>query len=64
MKNKTYFYITAIIFLIGALFHLLKILIGFEMQIVGKPYPLLFSWIEMIIAFSLSFVGFRLGKKK
>ena len=64
MKKKNYFYITSVIFLIVALVHLFKILTIFEIQIAGMSYPVWLSWVEMIIALYLSFVGFRLGRKE
>ncbi len=64
MKKKSYFYTASIIFLIVGTVHLLKILINFEIQIAGISYPVWLSWIEMIIAFYLASVGFRLGKKE
>ncbi|MFA7191707.1 MAG: hypothetical protein WC089_00190 [Candidatus Paceibacterota bacterium] len=63
MKKKNYLYITSIIFLIVGLVHFLKILTVFEIQIAGQEYPLWLSWIEMIIALYLSFLGFHLSKK-
>ncbi len=64
MKNKTYFYVSSIIFFIVGLVHFLKILTVFEIQIAGKVYPLWLSWAEMIIALYLAFLGFKLGKKE
>jgi hypothetical protein len=63
MQKKIYFYISSGIFFIVGLIHFLKILIGFEIQIFGTPYPILLSWFEMIVAFYLSFIGFKFGKK-
>ena len=64
MQKKTYLYISSGIFLIVSLIHLAKILTGFEIRIFGISYPILFSWVEMIIGFYLAFIGFRLSNRK
>lgn len=63
MTKKKYLYIAAALFLIVALVHLLRIISGFSIQIAGIAYPLWLSWTEMILAFALSFFGFRLAQK-
>ena len=64
MKKKHYFYLTSVIFFIVAVVHLLKLVFEFQIQIFGMPYPLWLSWIEMIVGFYLSYVGFQMGKKE
>lgn len=63
MKNKTYFYISTLIFLIVGIVHLLKIVFGFKIWIGGFSFPIWLSWVEVVVAFYLAFVGFKLGIK-
>ncbi len=64
MTKRNYLYIAASLFLIVGLIHLARILTEFEITIFGLPYPYWLSWSEMIIAFLLSFYGFKLAGKE
>jgi len=65
MKQKTYFIIAAIIFLIVAILHLLRAISGLPLIFGVWELPLWLSWIAFIIAGFMSYVGFTLaGKKK
>ncbi len=63
MTNQNFFRITTIIFSIVGLVHLARILIGFPIMIGNFDHPMWLSWIEMLIAFYLSYKGFWFGKK-
>lgn len=63
MSTRTYLVTASAIFLVVGLTHLLKIISGFEIKIFGEQYPLWLSWTEMLVAFFLSYTGFKLARK-
>ena len=63
ISKKYYFLTTSIIFFLVGFIHLLKLTIGFEISIFNHPYPIFISFVEMIIAFILSYKGFQFGRK-
>ncbi len=60
MDKKIYFSTTAAIFLIIAVLHILRILLGWEAVIGGWTVPFWLSWAAIILAGYLSLVGFKL----
>ena len=62
-NKKNYLFVVSTIFLVVGLVHLARITTGFEILIFNQPYPLWLSWIEMLIAFHLSFIGFKFARK-
>ena len=61
--QKTYFPVTAVIFLAIAVLHALRLVYGWEAVIGGWAVPMWFSWLGVIIALFLSFQGFSLRMK-
>ncbi len=62
IKEKTYFGIIGIIFLIIAILHLLRIIFNWDAQISAFNVPMWLSWIALVIAGYLSFEAYRLMK--
>jgi len=58
MDQKAYNTITAALFLIIAVLHLLRMIFGWPAQIGGLGIPLWASWIALIITGALAYFGF------
>lgn len=63
MDQKTYFLTTAVIFLIIAVLHILRVILGWPSVIGGWEVPIWLSWIALILAGYLAFSGFKLKQK-
>jgi len=61
-KNK-FVFIVSVIFLIIGVAHIFRVLGGWQVQVGNLAIPIWASWIAVILAFYLSFQGFRLAKK-
>ena len=59
MNQKTYNGITAALFLIIALLHLLRIVFGWSAEIGGVAIPMWASWLALVVTGALAYVGFR-----
>jgi hypothetical protein len=59
MDQKAYNAITAALFLIMAVLHLLRIIFGWPAQIGGLGIPPWASWIALIVTGALTYFGFR-----
>jgi len=59
MDQKTYNTITAVVFLVVALLHLLRIIFGWPAQIGDLSIPLWASWLALIVSAGLAYFGFR-----
>ena len=59
MNQKTYNGITAALFLIIALLHLLRIVFGWPAEIGGVGIPMWASWLALVVTGALAYVGFR-----
>ena len=59
MDQRTYNWITAALFLMVALLHLLRIIFGGPAQIGGLSIPFWASWLALIVAGALAYLGFR-----
>jgi hypothetical protein len=63
MTGQTaYNIITAAVFLVVALFHLLRIVFGWAVEIGGLDIPVWLSWIGLVVAGTLAYCGFRLSR--
>ena len=60
LDQKTYNTITALLFLVVAVLHLLRIIFGWAAQIGGLSIPLWASWLGLIVSGALAYFGFRL----
>ena len=63
MNQKTYFVITALIFLIVAILHLLRIFTGWEVSINGWMIPLWVSWVAFVGSSFLAYSGFNQNRR-
>jgi hypothetical protein len=59
---KTYSSVTAALFLVIAIAHLLRIILGWEVGIGGLSIPFWVSWLAIVVAGALSYFGFRQHK--
>ncbi|OGI59500.1 hypothetical protein A2814_03125 [Candidatus Nomurabacteria bacterium RIFCSPHIGHO2_01_FULL_38_19] len=62
IKNNFVFVVSAVFLIIGVI-HVLRVFGGWEVQIENSVIPMWVSWVAVIVAFYLSFQGFRLAKK-
>lgn len=63
MDQKTFSFLTGVIFSVIAVFHLLRIVLGWQAQVAGWVVPMWFSWIGIVIAGFLAYKGLKFGKK-
>lgn len=62
MSRKTFTIVASVIFLVGAVAHALRLVFRWEVILAGWQVPLWISVVALIIAASLAYEGFRLGK--
>ncbi len=62
MNQKTYSLVTAIIFLLISVLHVLRIVYGWSAVIGGWSVPTWVSWVALLVAAFLVYQGFRLAK--
>ena len=58
MNQRTYMTVTATLFLVVALIHLLRIIFGWPVEIGGLSIPLWVSWLGVLLAGALAYFGF------
>lgn len=63
MTQRTFSLATAVLFLVIALLHAVRLLRGWQVTIEGAVVPLWVSWIGLVIAAYLAYQGFRLARK-
>ena len=59
MNRKTYMTVTATLFLVVAIMHLLRIIFGWQVEIGGLSIPFWVSWLGVLVAGALAYLGFR-----
>jgi uncharacterized protein YacL len=59
MQQTVYNTITAVLFLVVALLHLLRIIFGWPAQIGNLSIPMWASWLALIVTAALAYLGFR-----
>ena len=59
MDKKAYNTITAVLFLVIAVSHLLRIVFGWSAQIGGLDIPVWVSWLALVVSGALAYFGFR-----
>ncbi|MBI4127853.1 MAG: hypothetical protein HY459_02150 [Parcubacteria group bacterium] len=62
MNQKSYLKLVAVIFLVIAFLHLLRIVFSWEANIGGWAVPMWLSWAALVVAGYLSYRGFVLSK--
>ena len=58
MNRKTYMTVSATLFLIVAIMHLLRIIFGWSVEIGGLSIPFWVSWLGVLVAGALAYFGF------
>jgi uncharacterized membrane protein YhaH (DUF805 family) len=58
MNRKSYLLVTAIVFSVIGLLHLLRIILGWEAAIGGWTVPLWLSWLALIVSAVFAYFGF------
>ena len=58
MNQKTYMTLTATVFLAVAIAHLLRIILGWSVEIGGLSIPFWVSWLALLVASALAYFGF------
>ena len=61
MDQRTYNIVTATLFLIIAVLHLLRVILGWPARIGGLDIPLWASWLAILVTGGLGYCGFRLS---
>jgi uncharacterized membrane protein YhaH (DUF805 family) len=59
MNRNTYLAVTATLFLVMAIVHLLRIILGWHVEIGGLIIPFWVSWLAVLVAGALAYFGFR-----
>jgi len=63
MSQKTFSTAAGAIFLLIAIGHILRIVLGVEWIMGGQTVPMWVSWAAIVVAGYMAFVGLRLGRK-
>ncbi len=63
IDQKTYSFVTAIIFLVIAVLHLLRLILGWHAEIGGWTMPFWLSWAALVVAGYLAYTGFTFNKR-
>jgi len=58
VNRNTYMVVTATLFLIVAVVHLLRIILGWHVEIGGLSIPFWLSWLAVLAAGALAYFGF------
>ena len=58
LNRKTYMTVTATLFLVVAIIHLLRIIFGWSVEIGGLSIPFWASWLGVLVAGALAYLGF------
>lgn len=60
MNQRSYNIVTAVLFLIIAVLHLLRVILGWPARIGSVDIPVWASWLALVITGGLAYCGFRL----
>ena len=63
MSQKAFTIIASVIFGVVALFHVLRIFLGWSALIGGWTVPMWLSWIGLVVAGGLSYFGINLAMR-
>jgi hypothetical protein len=61
MTEKAYFILVGTMFAVGALVHLVHLIIGYQVVIMRWPVPLWASGIGLIVSTALAYYGLQFG---
>lgn len=59
LGQRTYNAVTAVLFLVMAALHLLRLVFGWAAQIGGVSMPMWASWLALLVTAALAWFGFR-----
>ena len=62
MNQKTFSLVAGVIFLVIALLHILRTILGWEATIAGVSIPFWVSWVGIVVAGYLGYQGIRQSK--
>jgi hypothetical protein len=62
MNRRSYFLVTAIVFSVVGLVHLLRIVLGWDAAIAGWSVPMWLSWFALIVSAVFAYCGFTHGR--
>jgi len=62
MRQKTFTRMAGVVFVVVAVLHLLRILLGWEAVVGGWHVPLWFSWLALAFAGFLGYAAFKLSR--
>ena len=63
MSRRAYLLITAVIFSLVALLHLVRIIFGWSFVLGSWSVPMWLSWVALIVTGALAYFGFSLAKQ-
>ena len=63
MTKKHFVYLASVIFLIMGIVHIVRLLVGWQVQIAGFMVPMWIYWLEAFVFLYLSFVGFKIKNR-
>ena len=63
MSRRAYLLVTAVIFSLLALLHLVRIIFGWSAMLGSWSVPMWLSWIAIIVACALAYFGFSLAQQ-
>jgi hypothetical protein len=61
MSRRAYLLVTAVIFSLIALLHLVRIIFGWSVMLAGWSVPMWLSWVALIMTCALAYFGFSLA---
>ena len=59
MNRNTYLTVSAALFLVVAIAHLLRIIFGWPVEVGGLSIPFWASWLAVLVTAALAYFGFR-----
>jgi len=62
LNRQTYITGSAVVFLVVAIAHLLRVIFGWQVEIGGLGIPLWVSWLGLLVAGALAYFGFALRR--
>ena len=62
LNRKTYMMVTATLFLVVAIVHLLRIIFGWQVEVGGLSIPFWASWLAVLVAGALAYFGSTLKR--
>ena len=62
MNRRSYFLVTAVVFSVVGLVHLLRIVLGWDAVIGGWSVPMWLSWLGLVVSAVFAYYGFTHGR--